>query len=302
MSEIITLDSVAQATMLYTGKKPAHPLLHVIDLSDTYIDDQLLNTKICNNLYCISLKQKFCGKLRYGRQRYDFNSGVITAYSPGQVIQIEEKYQRGQLDGWSLMFHPDLLLKHPLAQQVRQLGYFSYDIYEALHLSEHEQQILENLALNITTELQQNQDTFSHTIVISYLELMLKYIDRHFNRQFLTRKPFDANQVETFLSLVDSHIEQTQLDETGLPSVAKIAEKMTMSPTYLSDLLRSQTGKSAQELIHQQLIEKAKYLLLNSNDSVATIAYKLGFEYPQYFSRIFKKKTTLTPAQYRNVH
>lgn len=302
MTELITLNSVEQAAQLYTGKSAEHPLLHVFDLADTHTSENYLNTRICNNLYCVSLKNNFCTKVKYGRQHYDFSSGVLTAYGPGQVIEVEDVYQLGELQGWVVMFHPDLLLRHTLAKDIKKLGYFSYDVFEALHVSEREQVSLLKLVQDIGNEAKQNQDEFSLDIMRSSLDLLLKYIDRYFNRQFLTRKPFTYDHVEHFLELVDNHLSQAEAMEAGLPMVADLAEQLNMSPNYLSDLLRSQTGKSAQELIHQQLIEKAKYLLLNSTESVSSIAYKLGFEYPQYFSRIFKKKTSLTPGEYRNHH
>ena len=302
MTALVTINSVAEAAKYYTGQAPDHPLIHIVDLSKTQVDEQLVGTKVCSNLYAIAVKSNFCVKIRYGRQHYDFSSGVLTAYAPGQVIEVSEMYQLGEIGGWYITFHPDLLLQHPLGRAIKQYGYFSYEVFEALHLSEREQQTLQKLVDDIGHETRQNHDQFSLDIILSNLDLILKYIDRYFNRQFLTRKSFNFGEVERFTSLVDEHLARAEMDDVGLPSVNALADKLNMSPNYLSDLLKTQTGKSAQELIHQQLIEKAKYLLLNSEDSVASIAYKLGFEYPQYFSRIFKKKTTLTPAEFRKVH
>lgn len=302
MSELITINSIEEAMKMYTGKAPNHPLIDVMDLSEIGFDARFLNKRLCTNLYCLALKQNADGQVRYGRNHYDFSSGVITAFAPGQTVEIESNYQPGDLKGWSLIFHQDLLLQHPLAEKIKQYGFFSYDINEALHASENEQQMLTRLVGEIEREIHQNQDEFSLDILLASVDLLLKYTDRYFNRQFLTRKPFYQESIERFIRLVDDHLEQAKIQETGLPSVTQLAEQMNMSASYMSDLLRKQTGKSAQELIHQQLIEKAKYLLLNSNDSVSTIAYQLGFEYPQYFSRIFKKKTALTPAEFRKVH
>lgn len=302
MSDLITINSITDAVKMYTGKTPDHPLIHVVDLADTEIAAGFIHKRICLNLYSLVLKQNANGQVQYGRNRYDFSSGVITAYAPGQILQVEEQYQPGDLVGWSLMFHPDILLQHPLQERIKQYGYFSYDVCEALHASDREQQMLNQMVAEIQRETQQNQDEFSLDILLTSVELLLKYTDRYFNRQFLTRKQFYQDSIERFTRLVDEHLDKVAETEAGLPTVNQLAAEMNMSPNYMSDLLRKHTGKSAQELIHQQLIEKAKYRLLNSDDSVATIAYQLGFEYPQYFSRIFKKKTSMTPQEFRKLH
>lgn len=302
MSDLIVIDSVAQAAQMYSGKTPDHPLIHVVDLSETQIPSEFLNTRICSNLYTVVLKKNANLQMRYGRNQYDFSSGVITAYGPGQTVQIEEVHRLGELEGWSLVFHPDLLLQHPLQEAIKHYGYFSYDVCEALHLSDKEQQILNQVVAEILRETQQNLDEFSLDILLASVDLLLKYTDRYFSRQFLTRRPFQQDSIERFKRKLDEHLEYASEHQTGLPTVNQLAAEMNMSANYMSDLLRKETGKSAQELIHQQLIEKAKYLLLNSDDSVATIAYQLGFEYPQYFSRIFKKKTSLTPQEFRKLH
>ena len=302
MSSLIEINSVAEVVQMYTGKAANHPLIHVVDLSEVRIEQAFLNKRLCCNLYSLVMKKNANGQVRYGRNHYDFSHGVITAFAPGQIIEVEEGYQPGDLQGWSLTFHPDFLLQHPLREKIKQYGYFSYDIHEALHASEYEQQILSQMVAEIDRETVQNHDEFSLDILLSTVDLLLKYTDRYFNRQFLTRKPFYQDSVEQVLHLIDDYLERAATEETGLPTVAQLANDMNMSANYLSDLLRKQTGKNTQELIHQQLIEKAKYRLLNSEDSVSTIAYQLGFEYPQYFSRIFKKKTQMTPQEYRKLH
>lgn len=301
MSHIVTIDSVTEAVRLYSGKSPHHPLVHVINLKEVRVLDDLLNTRICSNLYSVALKNAD-GQVRYGRNRYDFSSGVITAYAPGQTIEVEEEYQTGDLSGWFLLFHEDLLLKHPLKESIQQYGFFSYDIFEALHLSEREQQTVNRIVSEIDRETQQNQDEFSLDILLTNIELLLRYINRYFGRQFLTRKNFHQDNVETFWRLIDDHLDSAAQMESGLPTVNQLAEAMNMSPGYMSDMLRKQTGKNAQEHIQHRLIDKAKYRLLNTNDTVATIAYSLGFEYPQYFSRMFKKRTTMTPQEFRKRH
>lgn len=302
MNDIIEISSIEEAVSFYTNDAPDHPLIHIIDLSTTNLDKQFLDKKICSQLYSVAVKKNFGGKLRYGRQHYDFDRGVLTAFGPGQIIEITEMYERGELEGWFMTFHPDLLLRHSLSKEIKTFGYFSYDVFEALHLSEKEQKTLNKLVDDIRQELQQNQDQFSLDIILANLDLVLKYINRFFGRQFLTRKTFNIDEVERCLSIIETHVENAAFNESGLLTVKELALEMNMSANYLSDMLKCQTGKSAQEHIHDILIEKAKYMLLNSNASVATIAYQLGFDYPQYFSRMFKKKTSMTPAAFRQVN
>lgn len=244
MSHIVTIDSVTEAVRLYSGKSPHHPLVHVINLKEVRVLDDLLNTRICSNLYSVALKNAD-GQVRYGRNRYDFSSGVITAYAPGQTIEVEEEYQTGDLSGWFLLFHEDLLLKHPLKESIQQYGFFSYDIFEALHLSEREQQTVNRIVSEIDRETQQNQDEFSLDILLTNIELLLRYINRYFGRQFLTRKNFHQDNVETFWRLIDDHLDSAAQMESGLPTVNQLAEAMNMSPGYMSDMLRKQTGKNA---------------------------------------------------------
>lgn len=302
MSDVVVIETVTQAAQMYTGKMPDHPLIHVVDLSETCIESRFLNTRICSNFYSLVMKQGVCGQVMYGRNHYDFSSGLINAYGPGQVVQIEQPYKPGDLTGWALMFHPDLLLQHPLNDTIKQYGFFSYEVFEALHLSDREKQIVGQVIEELVCELQQNQDEFSLDIILARLDLLLKYTNRYFNRQFLTRRPFYRDSVERFKRILDEHLSQSSEFKSGLPTVNQLAAEMKMSPNYMSDFLRKETGKTAQELIHYRLIEKAKYLLLNTDSSVATIAYQLGFEYPQYFSRIFKKKTTVSPQDFRKLH
>ncbi|CAM3645670.1 helix-turn-helix domain-containing protein [Parendozoicomonas haliclonae] len=301
VSDLIVFDSVTDAVQITSGKAPDHPLIHVMNLADTHVPESYRNARICCNLYQLVLKRNNTCQVRYGRRQYDFACGVIGAYAPGQVMQVDEAYRPGDLEGWSLIFHPDLLLQHPLGQRIQQYGFFSYDVCEALHASEREQQVLNRLVDEVRSETRQNLDEFSLGILLSSIELLLTYTDRFFNRQFLTRKPYYQDSVERFKALVDEHLEQASLSGAGLPSVKQLAAEMNMSPNYMSDLLRKYTGNCAQELIHLQLVEKAKYRLLNTNDSVSTIAYQLGFEYPQYFSRIFKKKTAMSPQDFRKL-
>lgn len=300
--ELMNIQTVTEVAGMYTNCAPDHPLVHIVNLAETQVDERFLRRKICTNLYGLIMKKGECAKIRYGRNHYDFSSGVLTAYGPGQVVQIYEAYGLGDLQGWALYFHPDLLLQHPLSEAIKHYGYFSYDVCEALHLSEREQEHLNQVVHELGRELQQNLDDFSLDIILASLDLLLKYTDRYFNRQFLTRRPFQKGHVGRFLHRLELRMDDQTTEQEGLPTVSQLATDMNMSANYMSDLLRKETGKSAQELIHQQLLEKAKYLLLNTDDSVASIAYRLGFEYPQYFSRLFKQKISLSPQEFRKLH
>ncbi|MGB1238744.1 MAG: helix-turn-helix domain-containing protein [Pseudomonadales bacterium] len=302
MSDVFEIDSVEQCARMMGAEGVNHPLIHVVDMHCTQIPPEFLGARLRFNLYCVVMKKDANGQMRYGRNQYDFSCGVLTAFAPGQVIEIEDTYNCGDVDGWGLIFHPDILLRHPLKESIGEYGFFSYGLNEALHLSEREQQVLKQLVSEIDRETQQNLDSFSLDILLANIGLLLTYTDRYFNRQFLTRRPLVLESVERFNALVDSHFARAEQEELGLPSVAELATQMNMSASYLSDLLRRETGSSAMELIHARLIEKAKYLLLNSDANVSTIAYQLGFEYPQYFSRIFKKKTSMSPQAFRQAY
>ena len=301
MAEIKHIHSIADLNQLLGGASARHPLLEVIDLSQTAMDESLEHQAIHSALYSITIKTKSNTPFRYGRQYYDFTNGTLIAMEPGQTFSVEKAHQRGDLAGLALYFHPDFLLGSPLHQQIQQYGYFAYDINEALHLSEQEQRSLMDILRKIEQELEQNMDDFSQQIQQANLELLLKYINRYFNRQFITRKHNNHMLVTQAKQVLQHYFQQQHAKEQGLPSVSYLAEKLHLSANYLSDLLKKETGTGAQELIHQQVIELAKYQLLNSESNVSQIAFELGFDYPQYFSRLFKQKTGLTPAQFRKM-
>ena len=234
-------------------------------------------------------------KLIYGQTEFDFDDGVLVVTAPKQVISIE-KLEKIQMTGYKLLFHPDFVQGYSLAKNIHNYGFFSYTNNKALFLSDKEEQIILNLFKSIEQECQNNTDQFSQDVLIANIELLLVHIDRYYNRQFLTRKNISNDTLSQMEEILNNYFEA---EPTQLPTVQYVADKLNLSPTYLSDLLKNLTGLTAQQHIHEKLIEKAKELLSTSNLSVSEIAYQLGFEFPQSFNKLFKKKTDLTPLEFK---
>lgn len=290
-----TLNSVTDFTEHFGFPKPVHPLLAVIDLTPTQHRPPPGPT--LRQLYIISLKKNLKGKLQYGHQAYDFGEGVLGFYAPGQLCLAPEGVDTSELSGWMLVFHPDLLHKHPLGKKMASYNFFSYQVHEALHLSAQEESLLDGLLHGIRTEVAQPIDAFSQDVLASQLEVLLTYANRFYHRQFLTRRPTAHDLLSRFEELLTAHF--VQGGERPLPTVQHFANALHVSPAYLSDMLRSLTGQNTQQHIHQHLIEKAKGLLLSTSLTINETAFQLGFDYPHYFSRLFKSKTGLTPAEFR---
>lgn len=299
MNDIIRLSSIADLRDSLGSASVKHPLLAVVDLSESYIPEQMINQRLAIDLYSISIKTKSISLFQYGRKHYDFSKGSLIAMGPGQVISVDQVYEKGDIEGIALYFHPDLLAGSHLQQSIKSYGFFSYDLHEALHLSDDEDLALREIFSKIEKELNQNIDDFSLDIQVANIDLLLKYINRYFNRQFITRQHKNVEIITKLNQELDNYFSSELMITDGLPSVRFLAEKLHLSPNYMSDLLKKETGMKTQDLIHQHVIERSKYSLLNSNSSIAQISYQLGFEYPQYFSRLFKKKTGMTPAKYR---
>lgn len=280
--------------------KPKHPLISVIDFSKIKCyDDQKLES-VTYGFYCISLKKNFKGWMRYGQQHYDYDDGIMSFFAPNQVV-ITEIRDDWELEGLWLVIHPDFIQGLSLGKEINQFGFFSYAVNEALHLSEGEERMITLLLNDIAAESAKATDTFSHAILIKQIELLLSYCDRFYYRQFLTRKQAGSNLLSSFEKLLDDCFEKEGLQGHSIPTVSQLAEKLHISSNYLSDMLRSITGRSAQEHIQLKLISEAKRLLSSTELSVSEIAYRLGFEYPQSFSKLFKKKTEKTPRQFRSI-
>jgi AraC-like DNA-binding protein len=280
--------------------RPEHPMLSVLSANDGGFlpCPKESSPPITNDCYSISLKKIVKGNLNYGRTKYDFTNGVLIFIAPRQVMQWDSTAVFEQ-KGFSINFHEDFLKGTELAHQIKKYGFFSYSANEALHLSPREEKQIESIVENIEIEYQNNQDEFSKEIIISQLSTLLKYANRFYERQFLNRKELSNDLLEKFNEQLDRYFESGQLQEKGIPSIDQIAEKMSVSQRYLSDTLKKETGKTTTEHLQLYLIDEAKNILLNPNKSVSEVAYELGFEYPQYFSRLFKKKEGISPSEFR---
>jgi AraC-like DNA-binding protein len=300
MSQLIYLKSIADLSRLL-NLNDFHPLVAVVDFSQT-TDHIQEETRITTDFYSVMFKNYCKSYVTYGRKAIDFNEGSLICMAPNQVINIDNEIEpRENPMGWGLFFHTDLIRNTLLNSKIKEYSFFSYEISEALHLSEKEKQLLFDCIVKIQAELKENIDDYSQTIIVSTIELLLNYCNRFYGRQFITRKATNREILEKVVTILKQHF-SAKTDSIGLPTVKYLADAVNLSPGYLGDLLKKETGLNAQEHIHHFIIDEAKNILLNSNQSVSEIAFKLGFEYPQYFSRLFKQKTGTTPLEYRNLN
>lgn len=297
MSEFLKIESIAQINQLFGNQTIYHPFVSIIDF--TSIKSMNLNGKIYSGLYAIMLKQQCAGTLQYGRQKYDFQSGSLVFVAPCQVISIEEEITPSNNRDWGLFFHPDLLTRTTLNAKIKDYSFFNYSVNEALHLSLKEKNILNEIIEKIERELVTNIDKHSRTLIASNIELLLNYCVRYFDRQFITRSNKNKDTLSKLEDLLSEYFNIGEAEKNGLPSVKYLSEQLHLSPNYLSDLLKKETGKSALDHIHRKIVEIAKRKLLVPDNS---IAHGLGFEYPQYFTRVFKKRTGTTPLEYRKMN
>lgn len=288
------INSISEFHRLLSLPEPRHPLVSVINLTESvFLEDEIWKG-FFNRFYCVALKREARGKIRYGQQHYDYDKGVLTFTAPNQVQQLDlHTMECGS--GYLLIFHPDFLLQHSLANSIHHYGFFDYAINEALHLSAEEEDDLITILHKIDKECQ-HIDKHTQEIILTQIESLLKYSNRFYERQFLTRKNNNSALLTRFEQLVDDYFTS---DAQRLLTVKHIAEQMNLSPNYLSDLLRVHTGQNTQQHIHEKLIAKAKEKLSTTNLSVSEIAYALGFEHTQSFSTLFKKKTNLSPLEFR---
>ncbi len=304
MSKTFEINSISQAHQSVGLPAPKHPLVSVVRTADFRPTMDFGGIKVVNNLYQISLKNLGCGNLMYGKNSYDYEEGTLVFTSPGQVtISEAEITEISENDNsWTLVFHPDLIRKSSLALKINKYSFFNYEVNEALHLSVDERKTIEELLDKIIKEYSQNIDKHSQNLIISNIELLLDYCTRFYDRQFYTRTNINVDFVSKFEKLLKSYYNSNETMELKLPNVQYLARKLNFSPNYLSDLLKKETGKTAQEHIHLFVINKAKNSLLNSTSSISEIGYSLGFEYPQHFSSLFKSKTGMSPSKYRNLN
>ncbi|MFV0605874.1 MAG: helix-turn-helix domain-containing protein [Niabella sp.] len=301
MKEIVKLNTISEAHQFLGLDKPKHPLVSLFRNGDVLNNLEVDNVKYSLGLYQISLKDNCPFTIvKYGRNSYDFQEGTMVFTAPYQVLELKKEEQVAEDHGWTLAFHPDLIRKSELGKKMDSYSFFSYASNESLHTSEEERKTVTEIVEKIEREYINNIDAHSQLLIISNLELLLNYCVRFYDRQFYTRTNLNQDIASEFEQLLKDYYQQKKQLELGTPTVQYCGEAMNMSAKYLSDLLRKETGRNAQTHIHDFIIEKAKNRLLNSNDSVSEIAYDLGFEYSQYFSKIFKKKTKLTPNQFRH--
>lgn len=297
MKEVIKLDTVDQYNQFF-GLETLHPLVSVVDLSEA----TKFPTHFTMNygIYALFLKKVKCGDIRYGRQIYDYQEGTVTSFAPGQVVETEMQ-QGGKPSAHGLLFHPDLVKGTSLGQDIKQYSFFSYASAEALHLSEEEKGIFMDCLEKIEMELQHPIDKHSKRLISRNIELLLDYCMRFYERQFITRSESNKSVLVKFEALLDDYFQSDKPQTDGLPSVKYFADKVFLSPNYFGDLIKKETGKSAQEYIQTRMIDLAKEMIAGTEKTVSQIAYELGFQYSQHFNRIFKKNVGYTPGEYRKL-
>ncbi|WP_158800244.1 AraC family transcriptional regulator [Pedobacter sp. L105] len=292
------INSISEHHRILGLEKPKHPLISVVNYGDikSYTDERLKLKSY--NFYTVSIKKGFVGKMKYGQQYYDFDEGVMVFLSPKQVIAAELS-ETIKLSGWSLLIHPDFIQPYALSKKIKEYGFFSYAVNEALHLSPEEEEMVETTMKNIRLEYDKPIDHYSQDIIVSQIELLLNYCNRFYNRQFITRKKVNNDLLVQLEDILSDYFDKGKVKELGLPTVQDISAQLHISPTYLSDMLRSVTGRNAQQHITDKLMERAKELLSTTSLSISEIAYQLGYGYPQSFNKLFKNKTNLSPLEFR---
>jgi AraC family transcriptional activator of pobA len=276
---------------------PQHPLISIANYADISVPIAELPRAIVLNMYKISFKFNFTGRIKYGQHYYDFDAGGMVFAAPMQMMTAVDN--DGDYSGYSLVIHPDFLRNSTLGKTIKNYGFFSYSVHEALCLSEQEKGVISGIFESIKRELASSIDNFSQSIIISQIEQLLNYSDRFYNRQFITRKAAHHDVLTKLEEMLNDYFDRDEALFEGIPAVQEIASKLNVSQRYLSDMLGSLTGQTTQQYIQAKMIEKAKELLSTSNLTIAQIAYQLGFEYPQSFNKLFKKKTNVSPLDFR---
>lgn len=292
---MIHFDQVSEYNA-FNNVETLHPLVSIIDFSKANVRT---GHKMNFGLYCIFLKDVKCGDLKYGKQTYDYQEGTLVFVSPGQIVDVENKTTPYQPMGHGLVFHPDFLPGTLLAKSLKDYSFFSYHSNEALHLSSRERQTILDCFAKIEQELQQPIDKHSKKVIASTIELFLSYCERFYDRQFITRENVNRGILEKFEELLNHYFSSDKPTQEGLPSVASCADELHLSANYFGDLIKKETGKSAQEYIQFKIIKTAKERIFDLDKSISEIAYDLGFKYPQHFTRLFKQQVGVTPSEYR---
>ena len=293
--EMIVIDSVDRYNEIF-GLETRHPLVSIIDLakSTTWPTRAWFRYEV----YALYLKNVKCGDIKYGRQYYDYQDGTIVCFAPGQITDLE-MLPNIQPNAHGILFHPDLLRGTSLGKSIKKYTFFSYEVNEALHLSEEERSIVMDCLKIIRMELEHGVDKHSKTLLVNHIELLLNYCMRFYERQFITRGKINRDVLTRFENLLDEYFESALAEQDGLPTVKYFADKLCLSSNYFGDMFKKETGKSPQEYIQEKVIELAKERISDTADTVSQIAYSLGFQYPQHFCRLFKKRVGYTPSEYR---
>jgi len=289
-------NSISELHRVLGLPKPLHPLVSLVDNTRIGVDKDQLPASFSFNFYKISFKKTLRGKIRYGQDYYDFDEGGMVFTSPNQLLATDDDTE---YLGYTLLIHPDFIRNYPLGKNILHFGFFSYAVNEALHLSEKEKSVIFNIFRNIEEELQSAIDDFSQDVIVAQIELILNYSNRFYKRQFITRKTVNNDLLVKLENLLGNYFGNESALMKGLPTVQYLAEQLNVSPHYLSDMLRSLTGQNAQQHIHSKLIEKAKEKLSTTDLTVSEIAYELGFEHSQSFSKLFRSKTNQSPLEFR---
>ena len=296
MDKILNLDSVDLYNKLY-GLETLNPLGSVIDLNKATSSVDLIRFNY--GIYALYLKLEKACDIKYGRQTYDYQEGTIVCFAPGQTAETNPTTDKVQVNAHGILFHPDLLRGTSLGKNIKKYTFFSYEVNEALHLSEEERSIVMDCLKIIRMELEHGVDKHSKTLLVNHIELLLNYCMRFYERQFITRGKTNRDVLTRFENLLDEYFENTLAEQDGLPTVKYFADKLCLSSNYFGDMFKKETGKSPQEYIQEKVIELAKERISGTADTVSQIAYSLGFQYPQHFCRLFKKRVGYTPSEYR---
>ncbi|MEN7550027.1 AraC family transcriptional regulator [Rapidithrix thailandica] len=299
-NQIKKINTISEFHRFKGLQPPKHPLISIIDYGTMECSTEVNSTNLVFDFYNISIKRGINAKLKYGQQQYDFDEGVMFFLAPNQVFGIEPiSHTEEKRSGWMLLIHPDFLWNSSLANSIKQYGFFDYSLSEALFLSDTEEGILNGIIENIIRETNENIDQFSQKIVLSQIETLLNYSDRFYKRQFITREKSNHQVLSQLETLLNEYFSSEDLIDKGLPTVQFVARSLNVTPNYLSGLLKSLTGLNTRQHIQLKLIEKAKEKLSTTNLSVSEIAYGLGFEHVQSFSKLFKTKTNQSPLEFR---
>ncbi len=298
MYDVLKFNTIAEYNA-FNNQETRNPLISVVDLSKA---DPRPARRLCYDFYTIFLKQLRCGDLRYGLKNYDYQEGTLIFLAPGQAIGENNPEMFYQPQGLALVFHPDLIHGTSLGRHISNYTFFSYEVHEALHISEEERQIVLDCFAKISFELKHGVDKHTKKLIATNIELFLDYCIRFYDRQFITRDVVHKGIIERFESLLNDYFQSGRSQVRGLPNVAYCAEKLSLSANYFGDLVKKETGKTALEYIQLKIMDLAKDKIFDPNKTINEIAFELGFKYPQHFSRLFKQRVGYTPNEYRTLN